>query len=87
MRRAEMRPTKVEFDATVCGGFPVTVRANVYPPEPDVGIFSPQAEVQDIRSLHLTDATFVARKMKDADWEALAQRAVEEATRQERERD
>jgi hypothetical protein len=36
------------FDARILGGLPVVVRANIYPAEPDVGIFSEQVEVVDI---------------------------------------
>lgn len=36
------------FSATIRGGLPVEVEANIYPPEPDVGIFYQQVEITSI---------------------------------------
>ena len=43
-----MRYGTVEFDSTIRGGLPVLVYATIFPAEPDVGIFSPQVEIEDI---------------------------------------
>lgn len=37
-------PRHVEFETTIKGGLPVIVKATLYPPEPDVGIFDWQPE-------------------------------------------
>lgn len=39
---------KVQFDSRILGGLPVLVHANVYPAEPDVGIFDEQVEIDGI---------------------------------------
>lgn len=38
----------IEFETTVKGGLPVIARVACYPPEPDVGIFTRQCEIDDI---------------------------------------
>ena len=37
MRNPPAYPIYINFNSSVCGGFPVVVRAGLCPPEPDVG--------------------------------------------------
>lgn len=41
--------TTVHFTSYIKGGLPVEVEARIHPSEPDVGIFEPQVEIEDIR--------------------------------------
>lgn len=50
-----------EIDTTVLGGLPVTVEFDVYPAEPDVGIFS--AYVENVTITHVA-----GKRKKNTDW-------------------
>ena len=39
----------IEADCTILGGLPVIAVGRVYPPEPDVGIFTNQADLDDLQ--------------------------------------
>lgn len=53
----------------VCGGFPVMVRGDVCPPEPDVGFPRHYTEDVEILTRAGKPAPFIEKKMSDADWQ------------------
>lgn len=70
-----------EFETTILGGLPVLVRAEVLPPDPEVGIFGAYAEELEIYwpkgKTMLTDK--VLNRLGEDDWEVLRGEAVDAA--------
>lgn len=65
-----------EIDTTVLGGLPVTVTFDVYPAEPDVGIFG--AYVDDVHITHVAgkrkkNTAWIDKRMTAHDDEVLAE--------------
>ncbi len=69
-----------QVEVRVLGGFPALARFDVAPAEPDIGIWD--AHVTDIAlfTLRGRPATFVERRMRDADWRRLEEELVREAS-------
>lgn len=67
----------VEFETRVLGGFPVICKATMERAEPDVGIMGDYADEMELFTLKGKPATFIEKRMKDADWDALALEAGE----------
>jgi hypothetical protein len=67
------------FESTVLGGLPVWVEARVHRPEPDVGIFHEQVEIEDICWLSgKTLPPKVQDRIKDDDIERLQYEALDQ---------
>lgn len=62
---------QVEFESTVCNGFPVRVRCTIQNAEPEVGIFKTFGEDFEIMTLAGKPAPFIETKMAQADWDKL----------------
>jgi len=69
---------EVEIETRVLGGLPVRVIANVYPAEPDVGIFSPQVEDMVIYTMRHAHAKWIEKQMDEDDWSTLAHEIARE---------
>lgn len=67
-------PRHVEFETTIKGGLPVVVKAVLYPPEPDVGIFDWQPEIDSIEWLKGGQIKF---EIDDFDWQKIQDECVE----------
>ena len=68
-------PCNVTFDSTVCGGFPVEVRAGISPPEPDVGLCGYWVSDMEIFTRRGKPANFL--KISEADDDRLVSEALE----------
>ena len=68
--------TKVEFETTVCGGFPVLVTANVFRGDASVGMDHMIAEDIELRTLRGSPALFLERKLTRNDLDQLEEEAL-----------
>jgi hypothetical protein len=53
------RHTMYEREVTIRGGFPLIVKFQVHPSEPDVGLFGPQIEIWEILTPRRQSAEFL----------------------------
>lgn len=70
-----------EAEVTIRGGFPLIVKFQVHPSEPDVGIFGPQIEIWEILTPRRQSAEFlnITEAEEDSIVEQLHDQMMEEA--------